>query len=356
MATAPALIEATIRHQVMLEQLKSGEVEKIAKYLREIDKVLRDRLTRDDLTGWSRDRLEKMLAEVDGQILAIYSRYSRQLNADLVDIAEYEAAFESRSLNALMTDFAVAVPTLPALRAAIKARPLQVSGAGGGKLLDTFIEDWTSTERSRVINAVRLGFTQGLTNFQIIQSLRGTKAANYSDGILAISSRNADAIVRTAVQHVSNVARFETWSANSDVVTGFRWVSTLDSRTTQVCRSLDGRVFSMGNGPMPPAHIRCRSTTAAELDSRFDFLKKGATRSSKDGYVDAGETYYDWLAKQPASFQDQAIGKARGKLFRDGGLSVDRFTALQLDRRFKPLTLAQLRELEPLAFERAGIQ
>jgi len=339
----------------MLEQLKTGEVEKIAKYLREIDKVLRDRLTRDDLTGWGRDRLEKMLAEVDGQILAIYSRYSRQLNADLVDIAEYEAAFESRSLNALMTDFAVAVPTLPALRAAIKARPLQVSGAGGGKLLDSFIEDWTSTERSRVINAVRLGFTQGLTNFQIIQSLRGTKAANYSDGILAISSRNADAIVRTAVQHVSNVARFETWSANSDVVTGYRWVSTLDSKTSTTCRSLDSREFKMGHGPMPPAHIRCRSTTVAMLDESFDFLKEGATRSSKDGYVDASETYYSWLEKQSSKFQDAAIGPTRGKLFREGGLSAQRFSELQLDRRFKPLSLDQLRSIEPLMFERAGV-
>lgn len=355
MATAPVLIEATIRHQVMLEQLKSGEAEKITKYLQEIDKVLRDRLTRDDLTGWGRDRLEKMLAEVDGQILAIYSRYSREFAKGLEEIAEYEAAFETRSLDQVLVNFSTVAPTLPALRAAIKARPLQVQGAGGGKLLDSFLEDWTTAERSRLINAVRLGFTQGMTNFQIIQSIRGTKAANYSDGVLAISSRNADAIVRTAVQHVSNVARFETWNANRDVVTGYRWVSTLDSRTTQVCRSLDGRVFSMGNGPMPPAHIRCRSTTVAELDSRFDFLKEGATRSSKDGYVDAGETYYDWLAKQPVSFQDQAIGKTRGKLFRDGGLSVERFTALQLDRRFKPQTLEQLKALETLAFERAGI-
>lgn len=355
MATAPVLIEATIRHQVMLEQLKTGEVEKIAKYLREIDKVVRDRLSRDDLTGWGRDRLEKMLAEVDGQILAIYARYSRQLNGDLMDIAEYEAAFETRSLDQVLVNFATVAPTLPGLRAAIKARPLQVQGSGGGKLLEPFIEDWTAGERSRVINAIRLGFTQGQTNFQIIQAIRGTKGANYTDGILAINSRNADAVVRTAVQHVSNVARFETWNANRDVVTGYRWVSTLDSRTTQVCRSLDGRVFSMGKGPMPPAHIRCRSTTVAELDSRFDFLKQGATRSSKDGYVDAGETYYDWLAKQPASFQDQAIGKSRGKLFRDGGLSTERFSALQLDRRFKPLTLKQLKEIEPLAFERAAL-
>jgi SPP1 gp7 family putative phage head morphogenesis protein len=355
MATAAALVEATIRNQVLLEQLKSGEVEKVAKYLREIDKVIRDRLSREDMTVLAVAALEKMLSEVDGQILAIYSRYARQLKADLVDIAEYEAAFEARSLNNVLTGFATAVPTLPALRAAIKARPLQVTGADGGKLLEPFIEGWAATERARIVNAVRLGFSQGQTNFQIIQAIRGTKAANYTDGILGISSRNADAVVRTAVQHVANTARFETWNANDDVVTGYRWVSTLDSRTTQVCRSLDGRVFKMDKGPQPPAHIRCRSTTVAELDPSLDFLKQGATRSSKDGYVSADETYYSWLEKQSSKFQDAALGPTRGKLFRDGGLSAKRFAELQLDRRFKPLNLDQMRAMEPLMFERAGL-
>ena len=45
----------------------------------------------------------------------------------------------------------------------------------------------------------------------------------------------------------------------------------------------------------------------------------------------------------------------RGKLSREGGLTAERFAALQLDKNFKPLTLDQLKELEPLAFDRAGI-
>lgn len=355
MATALALVEATVRNQVLLEQLKSGEVEKVAKYLRKVDKVIRDQLSGGNLTEWAAARLEKMLGEIDGQLLAIYDEYAGQLEVDLVDIAEYEAGFEARSLDKVLAGYQAATPTLPALRAAINTRPLQVSGADGGKLLKPFIKDWTAAERGRVVNAVRLGYTQGQTNQQIIQAIRGTKAANYTDGVLGISQRNADAVVRTAVQHVANTARFETWEANDDVVEGYKWVSTLDSRTTQLCRSLDGRVFKLGKGPQPPAHVRCRSTSVAELDPELDFLKQGATRSSVDGYVDANETYYEWLAKQPAAFQDQAIGPSRGKLFRDGGLSTERFAELQLDRKFKPLNLEQMKRLEPLAFEIAGL-
>ncbi|MFP3663054.1 hypothetical protein SB768_31970, partial [Burkholderia sp. SIMBA_043] len=58
---------------------------------------------------------------------------------------------------------------------------------------------------------------------------------------------------------------------------------------------------------------------------------------------------------QPAAFQDATLGPVRGKLFRDGGLTAERFAALQLDKNFKPLTLDQLKELEPLAFERARL-
>jgi hypothetical protein len=88
-------------------------------------------------------------------------------------------------------------------------------------------------------------------------------------------------------------------------------------------------------------------------------FSQGATQSSKgsDGpkQVSADLTYYEWLKSQSKAFQDEALGPTRAKLFRDGGLSAERFAQLQLDRQFKPITLAKLKELEPLAFERAGI-
>jgi hypothetical protein len=42
-------------------------------------------------------------------------------------------------------------------------------------------------------------------------------------------------------------------------------------------------------------------------------------------------------------------------LFRDGGLTPEKFAKLQLDKSFKPLTLAQLKETEPDMFTRAGV-
>ncbi len=355
MATAELLIQSATRNAVMLERLKSGEVEKIDPFLRRIDKDLRDRLSRDTLTDYSRARLEQMLKSIDAMLAKIHGEFTSQLLLDLFDIGAYEAEFEARSLDQVLVNITAAAPTVKAIQAAVKAQPLSVTGPDGGKLLEAFIADWTQAERNRVAGAIRMGYVQGETNQQIINRIRGTKALKYSDGLIAITRRNAEAVVRTGIQHVASVARMETWKTNSDVVTGYRWVSTLDGRTSAQCKSLDGRVFKMGKGPVPPAHIRCRSTTAAELDDRYAFLDEGATRASKDGYVDADQTYYSWLKGQPQEFQNIALGPERAKLFRDGGLSAERFAELQLDRQFKPLTLEQMKALEPEAFRRAGI-
>ncbi|MEX5734664.1 hypothetical protein [Providencia hangzhouensis] len=68
-----------------------------------------------------------------------------------------------------------------------------------------------------------------------------------------------------------------------------------------------------------------------------------------------GEENYEWLTRQPAKRQDLILGPTRGKLFRDGGLSPERFAQLQLHKNFKPMTLKDMQKLAPEAFERAGI-
>jgi len=98
MAANQAILDATIRHAVFLEQLKSGEVAKFAPFLKEIDRSIRERLTRADLTDYTVARLERLLSEVDSLLLGIFDRYREKLNLDLVDIANYEAEFEATSL------------------------------------------------------------------------------------------------------------------------------------------------------------------------------------------------------------------------------------------------------------------
>jgi SPP1 gp7 family putative phage head morphogenesis protein len=355
MAQSQLLTEIATRHQVYLERLKSGEANQFAAFLLEIDRSIRARLSGEDLTEFTRARMERLLAALERDLKKIMDRHYTQLSGNLIDLAQYEAAFESRSLGQIVVGFEPVIPSETQVIAAVTSRPLSVRGPDGGKLLESFIRDWQSTDIKRVSGAIRQGFFEGKTTSQILQVVRGTRANKYRDGVVAIVNRDADAIVKTAVQHAATQARQMTWERNADSVLGVRWVSTLDGRTTIQCRSLDGRVFPVNAGPRPPLHIRCRSTTVADIDPAFKFLRQGATRSSINGQVDANQTYYDWLKTQPAAFQDSAIGTTRATLLRRGGLSAERFAELNIGRNFEPLTLDEMRRLEPIAFERAGI-
>lgn len=363
MATPQALIDAVTRNAVYIERLKAGEVRKFEKFLREIDKSIRDRLSGGELTQFSRDRLERLLVGVHSMLGEIFARHYAGLVRDLLELANYQAEHEAGMITAASAEpdnIEFVIPAPAQISAAVFAAPLSVRGPDGGKLLEPFIKDWSKAEQDAITGAIRQGFFEGQTNAQIIQKIRGTKANGFRDGILSATSRHAESITRTAAQHAAMTARMETLKENEDIAGAYRWVSTLDSRTTAPCRSLDGEVFKFGKGPVPPLHINCRSSVVADLDDGYKWLSEGRTRASNGptgkGQTDGEETYYQWLKRQPAGFQDETIGPQRAKLLRDGGLTAEEFARLQINKDFKPITLQQMKELNPLAFKRAGVK
>jgi SPP1 gp7 family putative phage head morphogenesis protein len=169
-------------------------------------------------------------------------------------------------------------------------------------------------------------------------------------GLGDVSERHAATVVRTALNHVSTEARLLTLQKNSDVVRKYEWVSTLDSRTSTICRSRDGQKYEFGKGPLPPAHPNCRSAIAPIVSPEFDFLDAGAKRAARgaDGgvQIDANTTYYDFLKQQPAWFQDEALGPVRGKIFRNAGMTPEEFRVASVDGFGRPLTLKEMAETD----------
>lgn len=357
--SAVPLPDAMLQHQVLVQRLSASEVRKFTPFLVAMDAEIRKRLSGDDLTTFQRAQLGQLLGNLDGALQAIQTKFQNQLNADLLPFANHEAAFSATALENVITGVSFAVPSSTQLHAAITSRPLSFRGPDGGKVLDAFVKDWSKKERDTITGVIRRGVVEGKTNSQMVREIRGTRALKYNDGVLAVTDRHARAVVQTAVAHVSTVARQETFQANADIVKGVEWLATLDSHVCPVCASLDHRTFALDKGPRPPIHPNDRCTTTPVLADKYQKLMQGATRpavvNGKVEHVPASESFYDWLKRQPVSFQEQAIGVARAKLLRDGGLSAKRFAELQLDRNFQPLTLAELREIEPLAFKRAGL-
>ena len=349
--TAEALETVASRHQVFYEGLKTQEAKKVDSFLQATDRQIRKRLADKDLTTYTRKRLEILLVSVSKDLGKISDDFVKGL--DLDDIAQYEADFEIKSLSQAAINHTWVVPTAAQLRAAVFSNPLSMEGVGGEVLLKPFLKGIKKSSQEKVSNAIRQGWYQGESTNTILQRIRGTRAAGFSDGIIARVGNDSRTIVRTSLQHLSNQARQEVWSQNEDVIKGVRIVATLDNKTSSVCRGLDGQVFPIDRGPRPPFHPNCRTTTVAVLHKKFDSLSRGATRRARgaDGKVTSvprDQTYYGWLKKQPAKFQDSVIGPTRGKLLRNGGISAQRFQEMQLNKRFKPITLKKMKDLVSL--------
>jgi hypothetical protein len=118
-----------------------------------------------------------------------------------------------------------------------------------------------------------------------------------------------------------------------------------------ICASLDGQVFDLSTGPMPPRHPNCRSSSTPILKSWQELGIDAkelteSTRASMDGQVPETLTYQDWLKKQPQDVVEDVLGKTKAKLFNEGGLTLDRF----VDFKGEVYTLDELRKHEKNAF------
>lgn len=344
------LMDASIRHSIFVERFKTGTWQEVLGFLnRDVypDLVSRAEFHLNRMSIGPNTFATKRYAEMIRQVNAITKtgmvESQRQLMETLFPFAKQEAAFAidkiaqsvPKGLNLNLTG-----PDPATLRAVVTSDPMQ------GKFLKEWFSDLSSSTQSQVQRQINIGIAQGESIPNIVRRLKGTRAARFADGILQTSRRNVTTVVRTAVNHTSNAAREAAYAANEDIVKGVQYVATLDDRTTDICQSLDGQVFPVNEGERPPQHMQCRSTTTPVLKSWSELGIKlneapAGTRASMNGQVPATLNYNEWLKTQSVSVQNQVLGPARAKLFRDGA-SVDRF----VNDAGKTLTLKQLAALD----------
>lgn len=414
MATAnERLFDLALRHQIDLRRFTVGEVKRILRLLEAVDAEVVVKLRRDlvgladgtpmKFTAAQEKRLQAIFADVALVRDAGWKRVHGTATQTVEELAAIEAGVELKTIeNSSPVVLQLVGVEVSQLRAVAVSRPFH------GKLMGEWFQSLQLADRQRLEQAVRLGLSQGENLDTIVRRVVGTRAKGYKDGAMTISRRNAEAVVRTAINHTSNVAREEVWNQNADILWGLRVVATLDGRTTTLCKARDGQFVLFGGaappkgvillspqGARPPFHMGCRTTMVPVLrgeqivtersfvrDSRTrkqmdkDFRAeakasagdkwKGLTESdrrklidkrrvawAKDNIGQEVETtnYNGWLKKQPAAFQDEVLGKSKGRLFRNGGLELNQY----IDRNGNELTLDQLRDRHPDAFDKAGL-
>lgn len=387
-----ALRDAMVRHQIQLQRFSANVTNKVHALLNASEQDLADMIRNRLLTAAGLDtpadvkRLQTLLGMIENLRNTTWATVDSEWKNQLTALATAEPSFLANQLDT--TSPAVldlALPAITQLKALVTAQPFE------GATLKEWSSKLRSDDKVRIESQIRLGMMAGEDSATIARRIVGSARLLGADGVTEITRRNADAISRTAVNFISNQARRAFINSNKDLFSQEMYLATLDSRTTPLCRSLDGDLFEVGKGPIPPLHWNCRSTRVPVLDGKVigqrparafteqqmlrEFAeKKGikpVPKSRKDlphgtkgeydefaraymnahtGQVPASMNYQDWLKTQSASFQDDILGKAKGKLFRDGGLDLKKF----VNRNGDEITLADLAKKQAEAFRAAG--
>lgn len=341
MSTQTFLIDATTRHAVFLQRYAGGQAKKAQKTLSRLRSRVVGRIANEP-TEFQAKRLNALLADLDQLLVDGFGNIAIDVKSGMYDLAANEAGF-STDLYGKSTNVDFVLPSNASLVGAVENTKMPVP-LDKGMTLNEALEEFGKKKAAQIRQLIRDGVALGDTTPKI--------ASDVSSMMGTLQKREVDAIVRTATNFTSSVARAEVYNQNAAILDGYEWVSTLDGRTTLVCAGRDGEIYQMGVGPMPPAHFNCRSTTIPVVKEEFSLTRgqlggsrasKGATGSKK---VNAKTTYGGWLKRQPKEFVDEALGPERSKLFRSGKLSIDKFT----DPTGRVYTLQELANMNQIAF------
>lgn len=360
-----------IAHQIELLRFSKGLGARIRAILNraepDLRRRLKTRLERIASLGFDPGPATTRRMQKTAELIARINRptfgdINELIRKELLGLAIGETQFIAGVLSAsLPVVFEPVLPTAKTLRGIVFARPFE------RRILRDWLRTYEIGDRRRMMDEIRQGLVFDETPTQISRRIFGTASLGGQDGVRQITRRGAQALAQTSMSAITNAARSALYAKNRSIRQEV-YVATLDSRTTPICQSLDGDVFPKDTGPMPPLHINCRSLRAPVVDGRklgrrpaiaaterqLRGLRGPARGRAIDklvGRVPAETTYTQFLRSQNASFQDEILGPARGRLFRSGELDLKGF----VDNSGRQITLRELYDRDPGAFQRAGV-
>lgn len=324
--TNARLVDVLTRHQIYLEGVKVWQSGQFNSVMRELAAELRSLLSGvryKTLDGLTKAELTALLVKLRSVQNRIYSRYTQELEKQLIafmtaELAVTKAIFsrigaeseieesedDSKRLpeipkvpevDAEMPDseetslFGIFVlsgtaAALVRLWSLIRNQPIPANGA----LPMDFVHSATASAKVAVENTIRKGFANRSEISAVIGELLGTPDVMHRNGVLNRVFNQHSAVADTLIQHVSSIVQA---SVSSHYFSQYIWNSVIDGVTTQICRERNGNIYRYGEGPLPPAHIRCRSSVAPLV-----------------GNDTPPESYYAWLKAQPEDVLRDILG------------------------------------------------
>lgn len=244
--------------------------------------------------------------------------------------------------------------------------------------------DYLKQEYSRTIR-VHAQYGEGIQEItrslfdlpELIEELKGEVSPKWEGRALMAKVRSrATTLASTSVMEASNQGLRNLYEANNDLFVGYEHLSTLDKRTSPICRGRDGLRWDMDEKPIgghdkvfrwPPLHPRCRSILQTlmktweemrgaqvlvdpESGNKRSFQRvvgerrnavEKQLRRSEDGLVSKNMTYEQFLRRKSDNYAESVMGPGRYKLWKEGLISQIDLT----DSYGNELSLKGLREI-----------
>lgn len=313
--------------------------------------------------GMSTARLDGLLKSIQAARSKAWKEVKKEWAGKMLELSKSEPEFLDRTLTTVSpATLDITLPNASTLGSIAKETPFE------GRTMSDWANRVEASDMSRIEQSIKIGLSQGQSSQDIARRIVGSVQMKGMDGVTQITRNNANAITRTAVNAISNAAKQEFYKENAELFSGEMFLATLDARTTLVCASNDNKQFKVGEGPVPPLHWQCRSLRLAVINGQVigerpmrNFTKESlereyAEQGSKGSWTEfkkrrmreltgtapASLSYNEWLKGQSPAFQDDILGPARGKMFREQGLTLDKF----VNRNGDALNLKQLQKID----------
>lgn len=192
-----------------------------------------------------------------------------------------------------------------------------VSGVSAGRVAEVLKNQWigsnykariwhntneTARLAAQAVEEMLLSGKASRETFRDIMKNAVTKDGITPEKRIAQGKMAANRLLRTEYNYVTGQADMEAYAdAGFDK---YRYVAVLDGRTSDICRDLDGKVFTVKDRKigvnMHPMHPWCRSTTEPVFD---DLVTENQTRWARDPVtgeemrVPRDMTYREWEKK-----------------------------------------------------------
>lgn len=379
----PDQIDEIVSHTIDILRVAETLRRDAVGMLVELQATLIGKLERYDASTLKGRRLQRLLEQTDESIAAAYREIAVNQDAGLRALAGLEGRFAVKTINGAIG--------APLVSVAIPEKLLEAVVDGDTIFGHSAKAWWAEQERDlqfRFKGSMQQAILMGETIDQMARRVRGTKAGEYQDGLvpsgdatglIPAKKRQAEALVRSSAIAVANEARLRSFEEMDDIASAIMWVSTLDARTTDICKALSGKQWTLKDKtpighdkvfPGPTAHWNCRSTQVTVLKSLDELGKKklpslddqtveqrmreilieegwdpekAATvrrnmRASMGGPIARATTFDDWLRDKSDGFIDRTLGPGRARMFRAGDVALSDLT----DQANRPLTIKEL--------------